>query len=77
MLLAKTLRSSTFKLALLSIGVFGAVVITLFGYVYWSTTSFVLSRSDRTIEAEQVILRNAYDGGGRDNLIRADAATFR
>jgi len=70
-LLAKTLRSSTFKLALLSIGVFGAVVITLFGYVYWSTTRFVLSRSDRTIEAEQVILRNAYDGGGRDNLIRA------
>jgi hypothetical protein len=35
-LLAKTLRSTTFKLALISIGVFGAIVIALFGYVYWS-----------------------------------------
>jgi hypothetical protein len=34
-LLAETLRSTTFKLALISIGVFGAVVIVLFGYVYW------------------------------------------
>ena len=54
-LLAKTLRSTTFKLALISIGVFGAVVIALFGYVYWSTTTFVLSRSDSVIEAEQAI----------------------
>src|SRR5437660_1081705 len=60
-LLAKTLRSTTFKLALISIGVFGAVVIALFGYVYWSTTTFVLSRSDSVIEAEQAILRNIYD----------------
>ena len=70
-LLAKTLRSTTFRLALISIGVFGAVVIALFGYVYWSTTSFVLSRSDRAIEAEQATLRNVYDTNGREGLIRA------
>jgi signal transduction histidine kinase len=49
--------------------VFGAVVVGLFGYVYWSTTSFVLTRYDSAIEAEQALLRKAYDTGGRDHLI--------
>jgi hypothetical protein len=70
-LLVKTLRSTTFKLALISIGVFGAVVIALFGYVYWSTTSFVLSGSDSAIEAERTTLRNIYDMSGREALIQA------
>jgi signal transduction histidine kinase len=70
-LLVKTLRSTTFKLALISIGVFGAVVIVLFGYVYWSTTNFVLSRSDSAIEAERATLRNVYDMSGREGLIEA------
>jgi signal transduction histidine kinase len=70
-LLAKTLRSTTFKLALISIGVFGAVVIALFGYVYWSTRTFVLSRSDSVIETEQATLRKVYDASGRDELVRA------
>jgi len=70
-LLIKTLRSTTFKLALLSIGVFGAVVIALFGYVYWSTTSFVLGLSDSAVQAERTILRNAYDASGREGLIQA------
>ena len=71
MLLAKALRSSTFKFALVSIAVFGAVVIALFGYVYWSTAAYVLSRSDRAIEAERGSLRRAYDGAGPDGLIAA------
>jgi len=70
-LLAKTLRSTTFKLALISIGVFGAVAIALFGYVYWSTKTFVLSRSDSVIEAEQAMLRNIYDTRGREGVVRA------
>ncbi len=71
MLLAKALRSSTFKFALVSIAVFGAVVIALFGYVYWSTAAYVLSRSDRAIEAERASLRQAYDSGGRGALTAA------
>ena len=70
-LLTKTLRSTTFRLALFSIGVFGAVVIALFTYVYWSTTGFVLSRSDSAIEAERATLRNIYDTSGREGLTRA------
>jgi methyl-accepting chemotaxis protein len=68
-LLAKTLRSSTLRLALACIGVFGATVLVLFGYVYWSTASYVLSRSDRAIGAEYAILQKAMDGAGRGGLI--------
>jgi signal transduction histidine kinase len=72
-LLAKTLRSSTLKLALISIGIFGAVVVGLFTYVYWSTSSYVRSRADRAIAAEQAILQRAYDMGGRSALVDAIA----
>jgi signal transduction histidine kinase len=68
-LLAKTLRSSTFKQALLAIVVFGAFVITLFGYVYFSAASFIRSQSDRFIAAETAILQKAYESGQLDGLI--------
>jgi signal transduction histidine kinase len=70
-LLAETLRSSTLKLALISIGIFGAVVVALFFYVYWSTASYVRSRADRAIAAEQAVLQRAYDRGGRGTLVAA------
>jgi signal transduction histidine kinase len=70
-LLAKTLRSSTFTRALIWIALFGAIVVALFGYVYWSTASYVLSRSDHMIAAQHAILRKAYEAGGRDGLIAA------
>ena len=69
MLLAKTLRSSTLRLALICVGIFGAAVCALFSYVYWSTASYVRGRSDHAIAAEHVILRHAYDRAGRDGLI--------
>ena len=71
MLLAKTLRSSTFKWALIWIAIFGAVVIALFIYVYWSTAGYVQGRSDRAIAAEHAMLRKIYDGAGRGGLIGA------
>lgn len=71
MLLAKTLRSSTFKRALIWIGIFGAVVVALFGYVYWSTSSYVLSRSDREIAADRAVLHKAYETAGRSGLVAA------
>ena len=55
-LLAKTLRSSTFKLALICIGIFGTVVLVLFGYVYWSSASYIRSQSDHAIAAERAIM---------------------
>jgi signal transduction histidine kinase len=67
-LLAKTLHSSTFRLALISIGIFGAAVVALFGYVHWSTASFVYSLSDRAITRELAVLQQAYASGGRSGL---------
>ena len=71
MLLAKTLTSSTFKLALIAIGTFGVIVSGIFAYVYLSTTSYVRSRSDRAILAESLNLHDAYERNGRDGLIDA------
>jgi signal transduction histidine kinase len=68
-LLAKTLTSSTFKLALIAIGTFGVIVSAIFSYVYLSTSSYVRSRSDRAIMAEYSSLQGAYDRSGRDGLI--------
>jgi signal transduction histidine kinase len=70
-LLAKTLRSSTFKWALIWITIFGAVVIALFSYVYWSTAAYLQGRSDRAIATEQMSLRKVYDDTGRGGLIAA------
>jgi signal transduction histidine kinase len=68
-LLAKTLTSSTFKLALIAIATFGVIVSVIFSYVYLSTSSYVRSRSDGAIMTEYSSLRAAYERGGRDGLI--------
>ena len=68
-LLAKTLRSSTFKLALIAIGTFGVIVSAIFSYVYLSTSSYVRSRSDRAIMTEYLSLRGTYERSGRGELI--------
>jgi signal transduction histidine kinase len=67
-LLAKTLRSSTFRLALIWIAIFGTAVAALLGYVHWSTASYLRSQSDQAIVTELAVLREAYDNGGRDRL---------
>jgi signal transduction histidine kinase len=68
-LLAKTLTSSTFKLALIAIGTFGMIVSAIFGYVYLSTSTYVRGRSDRAIVAEYMDLRGVYEQSGRAGLI--------
>jgi signal transduction histidine kinase len=72
-LLAETLRSSTLRLALTSIAIFGALVFVLLGYVYWSTISYVRSQSELAIAAEQATILKAYAAGGRAGLIAAIA----
>ena len=69
MLLAKTLTSSTFKLALIAIGTFGVIVSAIFSYVYLSTSAYIRSRSDRAIIAEYVDLGDVYERSGREGLI--------
>lgn len=77
MLLAKTLTSSTFKLALIAIGTFGVIVSIIFSYVYLSTSSYVRSRSDRAIVTEYLSLQNAYARSGRNGLAAFDSRAPR
>ncbi|MGA7808633.1 ATP-binding protein [Bradyrhizobium sp.] len=69
MLLAKTLKSSTFKLALIAIGTFGIIVSAIFSYVYLSTCSYVRARSELAIRNEDASLQAAYRRAGQDGLI--------
>ena len=68
MLLAKTLASSTFRLALIAIGTFGVIVSGILSYVYLSTSSYVRSRSDRAITTECSNLLSAYEQTDREGL---------
>jgi signal transduction histidine kinase len=43
-LLAKTLSSSTFRLALIAIGIFGLIVGAIIAYIYFGTLAYVRSR---------------------------------
>jgi signal transduction histidine kinase len=70
-LLSKTLRSSTLKLALVCVALFSAAVFLLLGYVYWSTAGYLRSRSDHLISAERAMLVETYDTAGRDGLAAA------
>jgi len=72
-LLARTLRSSTFRLALLYITIFGAATLLLFWYVYSATTSYVRDRLDHELTRELGALQSAYHKGGRDGVSRAIA----
>ena len=70
MLLNKTLRSSTLRLAFIYVVVFNAAIFGLLGYVYWSTVGYIYKESDRTISAELGLLIKAYDVGGGDRLVQ-------
>lgn len=71
MLLAKTLRSSTYKLALVAIGVFGVLVVALFAYVRWTTAGDVREITDRAIAVDLSALEQAQADGGRPTLTAA------
>jgi signal transduction histidine kinase len=68
-LLAKTLTSSTFKLALIAIGTFGLIVSGILSHVYLSTSSYVRARSDRAIMREYSSLLSADERSGRNGLV--------
>jgi signal transduction histidine kinase len=57
--------------ALICIVTFGGAVLGLFGYVYWLTESYVLSRADAAIAADFTGLRKTYDRAGRSGIAAA------
>lgn len=71
MLLGKTLRSSTLKLAFVYIGLFSAAILSLFGYVYWSTLAYLHHREMREVAREQALLKSIASEEGQKGLVAA------
>ena len=67
----RLLRSSTFRLAVLYMALFGASVAVLLTFIYWSTAGYMALQTDDTIEAEVTGLAERYGLSGLDGLIRS------
>jgi signal transduction histidine kinase len=62
------LHSSTFRLALIYMVLFGISVLLLLGFIYWSTAAYLTQQTDETIEAEIVDLAQRYRESGFTGL---------
>jgi signal transduction histidine kinase len=62
------LHSSTFRLALIYMALFGASVLMLLGFIYWSTAAYLTQQTDETIEAEIADLAERYRTTGLAGL---------
>jgi signal transduction histidine kinase len=62
------LRSSTFRLALIYMALFGASVLLLLGFIYWSTAAYLTQQTDQTIETEIADLAERYRSSGLAGL---------
>ena len=65
------LRSTTARLALTYLALFGASVMVLLGFLYWSTAGFMSRQTDATIDAEITGLAEQYGQFGTVGLVRA------
>lgn len=71
MLLHKTLHSSTLRLAILCVLLFGVGILGLFGYVYWQAAEYVKAQSDGAIGRELGALMRVHDAQGSSGLALA------
>jgi len=62
------LRSSTFRLALIYMALFGGSVLLLLTYIYWSTARYMAQQADTTIATEITGLAERYRTDGLDGL---------
>ncbi len=68
---ARFLRSTTARLALIYLVLFGASVMVLLGFIYWSTAGFMSRQTDATIDAEITGLAEQYAQFGTVGLVRS------
>ena len=50
--LPRVLRTSSFRLALLCAGLFGAAVLILFGVTYWVTSAYMSDSLDAAVDSD-------------------------
>ncbi len=61
-------KSSTFRLALVYMALFGSSVLFLLGFIYWSTAAYMARQADETIQAEIAGLAERYRSDGLTGL---------
>jgi len=66
---ARLLRSFSFRLAFTYMALFGASVLLLLWFIYWSTAAYMSRQADATIAAEITGLSERYDMDGLAGLI--------
>ena len=62
------LHSSSFRLALVYMGLFGTSVLLLLGFIYWSTAAYIWKQADATLDAEITGLAERYRRDGLAGL---------
>jgi signal transduction histidine kinase len=67
-LLVKTLRSSTFRLALLCIAIFGLILFAFLIYILDTSTNFGIAQSDAALNGDLQILGETYEELGQEGL---------
>lgn len=68
MKIAKPFKSSTFRLALIYMALFGLSVLLLLGFIYWSTAGYMIRQTEATIDSEIAGFAERYDLSGLPGL---------
>ena len=68
--LTKLFRTTTFRLSLTYVALFGAAAVVAIIYIYWNTTVLLTRQLHQTIDAELKGLAEQYKAGGQDQLVR-------
>lgn len=71
MRLIRILRTSTFRLALLYVALFGLSVLFLLAFLYWATVGYMARQTDETIAAEISGLAEQFRQRGLEGLARS------
>ncbi len=69
----KLFRTTTFRLALIFMALFGGAAACAIGYIYWQTNVLLNRQLEQTIEAEVQGLAEQYRAGGITNLAKTVA----
>ena len=71
--LTKLFRTTTFRLSLTYLALFGAAAVVAIFYIYWNTTVLLTRQLHETIDAEIKGLAEQYTDGGLTQLVRTVA----
>src|SRR6185312_5740057 len=67
--LNKLVRTTTFRLSLTYLALFGAAAVVAISYIYWNTTVLLTRQLHETIDAELKGLAEQYSAGGLNRLV--------